>query len=166
MSPTPSRSFRSCRSTTRSHARRTGNRHRSLGNRPEMASVGNYSGGAGNRTRVRKPSIGTSTCCSSWFRSPGLRPRAGSHRAIVPLSRPLLGPLRRGPARSVTPSGELWQAHPLDGSRLVFRQRELVRYRSQLWFPTGIYEVGWPLEHAVQISWPPSKPIAPFRGDL
>jgi hypothetical protein len=81
-----------------------------------------------------------------------LRPRAGSHRVIGPLSRPLRGPHRRGPARSVTPSGELWQAHPLDGSRLFFRQREQVRYRWHLDFPTGICEVGWPLEHAAQNS--------------
>jgi hypothetical protein len=89
---------------------------------------------------------------SSRFGSPGLRPRAGSRRAIGPESRPSRGPRHEGPARSVTPSGELWQAHPLDGSRLFFRQREQARYRSHLWFPTGIYEVGQTLEHAAQIS--------------
>jgi hypothetical protein len=39
----------------------------------------------------------------------------------------------------------------LDGSLLFFRQREQVRYRWHLDFPSGIYEVGWTLGHAAQI---------------
>src|SRR6185295_19222372 len=101
---------------------------------------------------------------SSCFGSPGLRPRAGSRRAIGPESRPSSGPRHEGPARSVTPSGELWQAHPSDGSSVFFRQREQVRYRWHLDFPAGICEVGWILGHAAQISKPPSKPIAPLVG--
>ncbi len=47
-------------------------------------NIENMGGGAGNRTRVRKLSIGTSTRRSSCFESPGLRPRAGSHRVSGP----------------------------------------------------------------------------------
>ena len=108
-------------------------------------------GGAGNRTRVRKLVTCTSTCIARDLFSPACaHERALTERAILSFA---LCPDRgyRELARSVTPAGELWLAHPLDGSLLFFRQREQVRYRWHLWFPSGIYEVGWTLGHAAQI---------------
>jgi hypothetical protein len=109
-------------------------------------------GGAGNRTRVRKPVTGTSTCVARVLFSPGCaHERARTERAILCFA---LCPDRdyRELARSVTPAGELWLAHPLDGSLLVFRQREQVRYRWHLLVSSRDLRGRLDPRHAAQIS--------------
>src|SRR5262249_37036629 len=126
-------------------------------------SIGNLCGGAGNRTRVRKPSACTSTCVARvLFSPPCAHERARSRRAAQSLAPCVDRAAGDQPDQLRLPvsSGRLilWTA-----LRLFFRQREQARYRPHLWFPTRIYEVSWILGHAAQTRWPPSKPIAPFH---
>ena len=139
----------------------------SVGNRP----VGRFgpqkhrqsSGGAGNRTRVRKfrgqlrlrayPAVCIVLDCA------GRRARPKTIHLFDLASRPVT---RRSASQFVDGllqgTGKPW-VDRLSG--LLFRQREQLRYRSQLCFPRGFYVVPRDPRHAASWSRSPSKPIAP-----
>jgi len=120
-------------------------------------------GGAGNRTRVRKfrghlrlrayPAVYFISDCAGRRARPEIIHLFDL--AALPVTRSLASQFVDGLLQG---TGRPW-VDRLSG--LLFRQREQLRYRSQLCFPRGFYVVPRDPRHAARWSRSPSKPIAP-----